>query len=168
MLNTPQQTARRIMEMVGILHGLGYQNLYLCAYLYPIAWRFNIGAFTDAEEWPQPSKKDTASDSVCNEDQDLDWCSYRDDVDTMAEKFVDRYPVIARKGRVDNLQYASWYADMLRRTAPNGVLAFASENRTGWEAAFTIFGTAAEFEMPKGFSEMNLANFHGFAKPPNF
>src|SRR5262245_56456836 len=48
-----EQVARKIIEMVGVLHTRGYESLYLAAHMAPSggAWRYGIG-IASRGKWP--------------------------------------------------------------------------------------------------------------------
>ncbi len=151
-----EQISRRIMEMVGELHKCGYESLYLDSVMAPhgMSWRYQIGAMRDGR-WPSTDCWTHAGGQRCVEgsvgggrDQRIPWADVHDTVTVLAEKFVAVYPSLVYFGSVRNREYAGWYAEMLRLTAPDGVLIFWCDYGPHYEYAFTWGGTAKGFRMP--------------------
>ncbi len=156
-----EQISRRIMEMVGELHKCGHESMYLDSVMAPhgMSWRYQIGAMLDGR-WPSADCWTHAGAQRCvkgsvggGQDQKIPWADVHDPVTVLAEKFVAAYPSLVHFGSVRNPKYAAWYAEMLRRTEPDGVLIFWCDYGPDYEYAFTWSGTAKRFRMrmPPGF-----------------
>lgn len=150
-----EQIARRIMEMIALLHNRGYESLYLDSCIAPsgMYWRYKIAAMVN-NSWPNPNchfgndKSLFVSGSIGGGfQQKLPWAKITDTTKTMADKFQNKYPKILNDARVSNAQYVSWYKEMLERTSPEGILIFCCDYGPYYEYAFT-WGEPKNFQMP--------------------
>jgi hypothetical protein len=110
------RAARNVLEMVGTLHRLGYEALRIHAGLSAsgIHWRVEIGTPT----FPEKARYSTAQGT-----QYFGWNDATTDTpQTLAEKFLIRFPAIAAASHKKARKYREWYAAMLLETAPLGVL----------------------------------------------
>lgn len=110
--------SQRMIRMVSELHRMGYQRLRIMPYTHPLAWRLAIapaehfcdgnGAVLKSGCWDVPIY------SAASEDAYFDWNDARgDNARQLAEKFVDRFPAIADRGRGRDWAYAGWLAELV-------------------------------------------------------
>lgn len=148
------RVVRKIMEMVGVLHGAGYEGLYLDSCMSPSGchWRYEIGIARDGR-WPQPdglgSDADDAPRGSIGGDGagHIPWCAPEDTVGGYAQKFMGKYERDLPPARHANPAYVAWYREMLERTAPEGILIFGCDMGPWYEHAFT-WGPPGDFRMP--------------------
>jgi hypothetical protein len=139
---------RRWMEMVGVLHRLGYGRLRLaCSWenAGPAPVWFGVvapgcyfrrdhGAIL--ERHPFPEKARAAWQALQPNDAPMfssRWCGSRGDhpwpgffggsAETAAGRWVELYPQLAAEGVGEDGPYVAWYDLMLRATAPTGLIA---------------------------------------------
>jgi len=164
---TGAQIARKILMMVGRLHQVGFESLYIDPYMAPSGfyWRYSIGVCRDGL-WPQEGilglKKNERPEGsiVGGYNQRITWGYVTDSVEEFAKKFYARYlrdPASANAratASVSNTEYVEWYKEMLEQTAPNGVLVFGCDGGAWYEHAFT-WGGPSDFRMamPPGFKK---------------
>ncbi|MEM8558403.1 MAG: hypothetical protein AAGG50_11325 [Bacteroidota bacterium] len=119
-LATPEGAARRVVEMVGVLHARGYERLRLGAGLAPsgAAWQCAIAAYA-----PDGTRlTDAAAYASTSGTQFFGWDdAHADDAEALAEKFTVRLPAIADAAYAADKAYARWYAAMLDASAPTGL-----------------------------------------------
>jgi hypothetical protein len=118
------RAARRMMEMIGVLHERGFEGLRLNAGLAPSGcyWRGGVYAVRD-------SRVSTGSFSTGADAKVLfDWDDAEMlDVPELADRFVTAFPVLAALARHADPAYAAWYREMLALTAPFGVIYFSAD-----------------------------------------
>ncbi len=112
--------ARRVLEMVAELHRLGYQRLRIGPGISPsgMYWRCavthadNIGS--DHGAMVVDENHDTVTYSSAVGKNFFGWeDASDDDTETLARKFVERFPVIVRLGRGDDEEYAAWFTQVV-------------------------------------------------------
>jgi DNA-binding transcriptional ArsR family regulator len=120
---------RRVLMMVQDLHRRGYERLRVAPGLSPsgLHWRCSIvpvgcirrdhGALTVGED---------GSAALYRSGQGAKFFKWADAADdspvALAGKLLERFPDLASKGRGSDPGYAHWYAEMLRATAPYGLI----------------------------------------------
>jgi hypothetical protein len=140
---------RRIIEMVGVLHRLGYGRLRLACswenagpapvWFGAIAavgyFRRDHGALLARN--PLPENNDLARRNRNPNDApmftsrrfsrpDYPWPGFlRATPEQLADKWLGLYPQLAVEGRGEDPDYVTWYARMLELTAPTGLIAAA-------------------------------------------
>lgn len=117
---------RRILLMVGDLHGRGYERLRISPSMSPsgMAWRCSI----------TPASNISASNGATLVDWDClaahytsgvgaDYFGWDDAADLtpveMATLFIARFPEIVASAKGEDPAYAHWYQEMLRMTDPD-------------------------------------------------
>jgi hypothetical protein len=116
----------RVLAMVGELHKRGYQRLRIMPYFYATgAWRCSIapvvffyrnhGAIhvepngTDGQEATMVARYTSAADNHY-----FDWDdATTDNARSLADKFVERFPLLSDIGRGWDYPYAGWYLRLL-------------------------------------------------------
>jgi hypothetical protein len=118
------RAARRMMELVGVLHDRGYGGLRLRSGLAPSGchWRGSVHAAKD----PQIS---TGSFSTGAGPKVLfDWEGVEDlGLPALADRFLAQFSALAAAARHPDPAYLAWYRDMLARTAPAGLIYLYSD-----------------------------------------
>ena len=140
---------RRWIEMVGVLHSMGFGRLRLAcrwenAGPSPVWWgdiapgsyfRSNHGSILarsphcdEEQAVTKPLKQNDLpmlSSRRCKPNRrDYPWPDYdKGSVADAACGWVRRYPELAAEGRGEDLLYSDWYARMLLATAPAGIIA---------------------------------------------
>lgn len=110
------RTARNVLEMVGELHTMEYEGLRIYAGLSAsgIHWRIEIGV----DRFPEKARYSTAQGA-----EYFGWDdAHSDTPKELAQKFLLRFPAIARAAKKKARKYREWYSTMLSETAPLGVL----------------------------------------------
>ncbi len=108
--------ARNVLEMVGILHTMGYGKMRIYAGLSSsgIHWRVEIGV----DKFPQKARYTTAQET-----QYFGWDDATEDApEELARKFLTRFPAMAEAAHKKDRKYREWYSAMLRQTSPLGIL----------------------------------------------
>lgn len=111
---------QRVIRMVSELHRLGYQRLRLMPYKHPNAWRLAVGprdifAERNGAYIPHnslnglPIYTATGGGNAYFDWQD----AMADDARTLAEKFVSRFPDVAKRGWGRDWAYAGWLAELV-------------------------------------------------------
>lgn len=104
--------------MVSELHRMGYQNLRIMPYEYPLAWRLTIapkrifairnGAFVPRGDTDFPTY------SSASENAYFGWRDTKnDDARGLAEKFIERFPKIAEQGQGRDWEYSGWLSELV-------------------------------------------------------
>lgn len=130
--------ARTVLEMVGELHQMGCAGLRVYAGISPsgMNWRVEISAHECTE---------IARYSSEERYHYFGWDDAEHDTPhALALKFCDRFPAIAHKAAQGTSAYAVWYAEMLRRTAPLGILRQYSD----WDEDYSASLPVMMFEAP--------------------
>ena len=108
--------ARTVLEMVGELHQMGCAGLRIYAGMSPsgMYWRVEISTHECTE---------IVRYSSGERNRYFGWDDAENDTPhDLALKFCERFPALVRKAEKAPSNYAVWYAEMLRRTAPLGIL----------------------------------------------
>jgi hypothetical protein len=158
---TGPQISRRVLEMVGRLHELGYESLYLDAGMAPsgMYWRYEIGAMADGS-WPSrpDTRRNTGSSPVCGSICDggetgIAWAEPAATICELVKGFIVLYPNLLAAAVMPNLPYRRWFREMLDETAPGGVLIFHREYGPHYEHAY-LAGTSSDYRkpLPPGFA----------------
>lgn len=124
---------RRVLSMVQELHRRGYERLRIAPSMSPsgVYWRCSIVPVARIRRdhgaeaaVPQSEKCFYGSGQY---ERFFDWPdAERDSTTALADKFLQRFPDLAAEGKGEDPDYVRWYDEMLRLTAPRGVVyAFA-------------------------------------------
>lgn len=153
-----EQIARRVMEMVGILHRRGYRCLYLDAHLAPsgCCWRYFIAPMVRGRwprsEWPYDDPLVVRGSIGGGFDQVFDWTRIESPPERMADDFIAAFPRVVEAARGRCKRYAEWYAGMLVASAPERVLVFAWDGGPNYDAAYlTMEEPTLVLPMPPGY-----------------
>lgn len=155
------QISRRILEMVAELHAREYESVYIDPEMAPsgMFWRYEI-SFCANGKWPNRDFRFDYDNRLCVKgsigggfDQEIPWGKATDSVTSLADGFCAAYPDLLTRATEPNAPYIEWYQEMLRATAPEGVLIFSCDDRPDHEYAFTWNGPHEfRMRMPPGFS----------------
>lgn len=126
--------ARRLMQMVALLHERGYESLYLYCGMNGSgsSWRYSIGAM-DEGRWPRQWRDPLQVYNSMNGSDDpeqIAWAAIDDAPDVLAEKYIASYPDTVVAARVPNPAYVDWFRSMLSIAAPLGLLVFYFDYKT--------------------------------------
>jgi len=117
------------MQMVGHLHRMGYQRLRLNPGIAPsgIFWRCNVQPVDDKGFYLfRVEELDLEGDSSYSSSERTEFFGWPDaennTPEQLAVKFIERFPKRAEFGLGVDEDYAAWYADMLEKTAPTGLI----------------------------------------------
>ena len=112
--------ALKVLGLVHELHKRGYQRLRIAPGMSPsgCAWRCSITPRANVLKSHGASLRDwdglSAHYSSSQENEYFNWSDAREDTAAeLADKFVERFPEIARAGFGDDWPYAGWYVRML-------------------------------------------------------
>lgn len=138
---------RRVMEMVGVLHGRGYRGLRLASWWHnagpaPVWFAFIApGSFFSRKHGailarnPMPEREEIVAQTGNPNDFpmftsrrfrrfDSPFSDFIDaSIDKNANDWIIQYPELAAAGKDDDAEYVTWYAEMLAATAPTGLIA---------------------------------------------
>ena len=115
----------RVLRMVSILHGKGFQGLRVFPYMYPIAYRIELfpAAFASQNGVSYDSKifgeilergRLLARHSGANQARFFGWEDVADhSAQQLALTFIERFPELARATYQLDYAYAGWYAALL-------------------------------------------------------
>jgi hypothetical protein len=106
--------------MVSELHRMGYQQLRIMPYLHPMAWRLAVaprdcfslrnGAYLKDNAWEDVPIYSSAGGG----NPYFDWPDAKgDNARALAEKFLLRFPDIAKRGMGRDWHYAGWLAELV-------------------------------------------------------
>ena len=109
--------SQRVICMVSELHRMGYQHLRIMPYIHPLAWRLLVapremfsesnGAFVPTNTWGDGVAISSAGGF-------FDWEDCKtDNARDLAEKFVTRFPDIAKRGLGQDWPYAGWLSALI-------------------------------------------------------
>lgn len=111
---------QRVIRMVGELHRMGYQHLRIMPYVHPNAWRLAVGPRDIFSERngayiPVDSLNGLPIYSAAGGgDAYFDWEDAKgNDARALAEKFVIRFPDVAKRGLGRDWPYAGWLAELV-------------------------------------------------------
>lgn len=111
--------AQRCLRMLSELHRLGYQNLRGMPYMNPLGFRFAIAPKDCFAEngIAIPAAKlggDNEYVAITGAGEYFGWSDTSDnDARALAEKFVERFPAIATKGKGRDWEYAGWLSELV-------------------------------------------------------
>lgn len=115
-----ERRALRVLMMVHELHKAGYQRLRICPGLAPSGsyWRCAITPVTNVLQSNgaliAKEKEDAAHYTSGQTNEYFEWTDAKtDNAKELAEKFLKRFPKIARKGLGQDWEYVGWYVQML-------------------------------------------------------
>ena len=132
-------SCRVILEMIGELHGKGFQTIRLCPRLsnsgvHWIAWITsaeqvlpNHGAILHPTAMMQAMKSppNDALAACYTSTQGAEYFGWadaaKDSPGQLAEKFIGRFPQVCANGRQLDPEYVNWYKSMLVVTGPEGL-----------------------------------------------
>jgi hypothetical protein len=149
---------RRLLHMVRELHAMGYEQLRIEPAVAPsgLFWRLSVfpASNSDPENGARMRDYDEGAHySSGGEDRYFDWDDATDDSSReLAEKFVERFPELAKAGKGGDAEYVRWYEDMLQMTEPDG-LPYAYADWPSPEDSLGIFvgSMDIEIQLPPGF-----------------
>lgn len=123
--SAPERLApRRLMELVAVLHARGYEGLRLAPTLAPSGCHWRAAMFAAR----RPGLRTRSRSSGAGWRLLFDWADAGGmTLDELADRFVREFPEIAEAARHSDTAYATWYAEMLALTAPNGVIYLAAD-----------------------------------------
>lgn len=120
---------RRLMEMVGHLHKMGYERLRLDPGIAASGffWRCHVLPVTLSGQRIRIDvdldEEGDSSYSSSEGDKFFGWTDAGNDTpQQLAAKFIERFPKRAGLGFGADEEYAGWYARMLEQTAPMGII----------------------------------------------
>lgn len=109
----------RVLRMVSELHRMGYQRARIMPHIHPLAYRIVI-APAERFSASNPAYAETAYDepavaySSAAGTEYFEWRDAQgDDARKLAEKFVERFPELARQCAGSDWCYAGWLCDLL-------------------------------------------------------
>ena len=110
--------AQRCFRMLSELHRLGYQNLRGMSYINPLGYRFAIAPkslFSERNGAVIPASQIIGDDvAITGAGDYFGWVdTSHDDARALAEKFIERFPNIANKGKGRDWAYAGWLAELI-------------------------------------------------------
>jgi hypothetical protein len=152
----PLRLCRKLMDMVGRLHALGYESLYLDSHMSPSGgyWRYDIGLIEDGRwpsqaDWHDPAQRvhGSVSRSVLGDNV---WCESGGSLDVYVEQFVAAFPALLAPARRPAPDYVAWYRAMLAASAPTGVLLFFEDYGPYYEHALFI-DSDVKLPLPPGY-----------------
>ena len=161
--NTSLACCYKILQMVGLLHARGYQRLRIFPSARMMHWRCELAPaelFSSADVACMESKPEYDSAGLVARASSGDCCrpfGWKRDISKMsisrlADLFLERYPIIARRSLGSDWAYAGWYQEMLMRTSAELLpLAFYRdeyEEEVCRPLRLCAFGEAQEGEMP--------------------
>ena len=112
----------RLLRMVGVLHGKGFQGLRVFTHIYPLAYRIELFPADFADETgaryaEQDQKELEARHQLAihsGADGAVWFGNWRDaaeaDAEQLALTFIDRFPELAHATEQTDYAYAGWYA----------------------------------------------------------
>lgn len=143
---------RRVMAMVAALHARALESLYLySSFSGTGSWRYRIGAM-DAGQWPRRDRDPLQVFNSMKGDgpHQIEWGDLYDAPTVLADKFVARYPKIARAARVPNPAHVAWYQHMLAVSAPLGMLVYECDYKTDPRPEFWDGQSERYLDLPPG------------------
>jgi hypothetical protein len=127
--NEVQANCRRLMQMVGHLHRIGYQRLRLNPGIAPSGffWRCHVRPVnTEGVYLVRIEELDLEAEASYSSSEKTEFFGWpdaaNDTPEQLAAKFVERFPIRAALGFGADEEYAAWYADMMEKTAPAGLI----------------------------------------------
>ena len=166
---------RRWIEMVGILHRLGYGRLRLACYYENAgpapAWfgivaagfyfRGDHGAILARHPFPEkekaarenflPNDVPMISSRRCLKQPSYPWPGYQQGTaENAAIRWVESYPELAAEGVGQDVPYVAWYSRMLEATSPHGLIAAYTCANPPTNFMYVSWGSEGtdQFELP--------------------
>ena len=115
------------MYMIRELHDMGYEQLRIAPGVAPsgLFWRLSVSAASNTLPENGAIMRDFqkgANYSSGGGDSFFGWeDAAADSPRQLAEKFVARFPDLAKEGRKEDPDYVRWYQEMLELTEPDGL-----------------------------------------------
>ena len=142
----------RILQMVGVLHGHGYQRLRVFPYARSMGWRCTLapGALFDPANGAciESSLEYDSAGLVANCGGNTHPFGWTKSIATMspskmASAFVDKFPAIAKASKGPDWPYAGWFQELLMRTAPGiiPIAYYSDEYETNLHEQMQLFRT---------------------------
>ena len=110
----------RVLRMVQVLHGKGFQGLRLFPHIYPLAYRIELFPAKEADRTggmysdPPPDNELVARHTGADGSDFFGWNDVADlDAHQLALKFITRFPKLAHASDHFDFAYAGWYATLL-------------------------------------------------------
>lgn len=119
----------RLLRMVGVLHGKGFQGLRVFTHIHPLAYRIELfpAGFSDetGARYPERDRQELEARHLLALHSGADgaaWFgSWQDaaeaDAEQLALTFIDRFPELARATEQADYAYAGWYATLMAQCA---------------------------------------------------
>jgi hypothetical protein len=106
---------QRSIRMVSELHRMGYQQLRIMPYSHPLGWRLAIDSadYFCLKNGAVISKGTVPQDRVVSSGGHFWDDSRSDNARVLAEKFVQRFPSLAARGRGRDWCYAGWLSELV-------------------------------------------------------
>lgn len=139
--------------MVRELHAMGYEQLRIAPNVAPsgLFWRLSICAASNTKPEHGAAMRDfdeAADYSSGGGDRYFGWeDASGDSPRELAEKFVERFPELAKAGKGDDPADVRWYEKMLRDTEPDG-LPYAFADWPAPDDRLSIFHGSMDIEIP--------------------
>lgn len=110
--------AQRCLRMLSELHRLGYQGLRGMPYLNPLGFRFAIAPksyFSERNGAVIPNSLIRSDNiAITGAGDYFGWTdASQDNARILAEKFIERFPEIANRGRERDWAYAGWLSELI-------------------------------------------------------
>lgn len=152
----------RLLEMVGVLHGMGYERLRIMPYMAPsgCAWRcsithaLNIDPEHGAMFAPEGVREEQAANySSASEFEYFGWPDASDvEPEELARKFLEGFPELCELGRGSDPDYVAWFQEMLETARQFGFpIAFADwpdSSEPGWMETIGMLQTTVRVPPP--------------------
>ena len=128
--NTTKKNCRRLLLMVKELHAMGYEQLRIVPGVAPSGMYWRLAICPASDTLPEHGARmrvqmhDTAARySTGSGSEYYGWTDAADDTPRqLAEKFVARFPILAKQGKRDDPAYVQWFEEMLQSTEPDGLV----------------------------------------------
>lgn len=111
--------SQRVIRMVSELHRMGFQQLRIMPYEYPLAYRVAIGpksmfSLKNGAYMQDPDYGLIKTYSSASGHEYFGWGdAKKDNARTLAEKFIERFTPLAMSGGGRDWEYAGWLAELL-------------------------------------------------------
>ena len=125
---------RRVMQMVGELHKLGYEGLRIVPGMAPsgMHWRCgvtHVGNIRADDGALNVDDRQVVQYTSAAEDRFFDWEDAEGDGPVeLARKFLAREPEMAAQGKVKDPEYVEWYQEMVDFCVPEDVFPLAYDD----------------------------------------
>lgn len=126
---------QRLIRMVGELHRRGFQQLRIMPYEHPLAWRLAIGPATSFTHGNGAyiGVGDFQIDhlAVYSSASEADYFQWGDcqsnNAHQLADKFLERFPVLCEQGKGRDWAYAGWLSELIGVLEKNNALPVVME-----------------------------------------